>query len=167
MLERFLQSLGVWFDGILNRVALPWGFDRFTQEALEVVFQAQAETNRLGHHYIGTEQMLVGLLAKETSIAAQVLISMGANLAQAQSFVERRIGRGKGTPGEIPWTPRAARTVRLAAQQAHQMKHPHIGTEHLLLGILQEGEGLAIRVLEDFAIDLSDLKNQLRLKMTD
>lgn len=111
--------------------------------------------------------MLVGLLAKETSIAAQVLTSMGASLEQAQSFVEQPIGRGKGTPGEVPWTPRAARTVRLAAEQAGRMKHSHIGTEHLLLGILREGEGLAIRVLEDFGIDLPDLEDRLRLKMTD
>lgn len=166
MLERFLQSIGVWFEGLLNRIALPWGFDRYTQEAIEVIFLAQAETNRLGHQYIGTEQMLIGLIAKETGIAAQLLTSMEANLEQAQRSVEQRIGRGKGTPGEIPWTPRAARTLRLAAEQAQQMGHEHIGTEHLLLGILQEGGGMAIRVLEDLGINLAHLETQLRLKIT-
>lgn len=165
MLEGFLQSIGVWFEGLLNRIALPWGFDRFTQEAIGVISLAQAETIRLGHQYIGTEQMLVGLLAKETGIAAQVLTSLGADLEQARRSVEQRIGRGKGSPDVIPWTPRATRTLRLAAEQAQQMGHDHVGTEHLLLGILQEGKGMAARVLEDLGINLTRLESQLRLEM--
>jgi ArsR family transcriptional regulator, arsenate/arsenite/antimonite-responsive transcriptional repressor / arsenate reductase (thioredoxin) len=164
MLERFLQSIGVWFEGLFSQVALPASFERFTQEAIQVVFLAQAETRRLGHQYVGTEQVLVGLLAKETGVAAQVLTSLGANLEQAQRFVEQRIGHGKGTPNVIPWTPRAARTLSLAAEQAQQMGHGHVGTEHLLLGILREGEGMAVRVLEDLGINLTHLESQLRLQ---
>jgi ArsR family transcriptional regulator, arsenate/arsenite/antimonite-responsive transcriptional repressor / arsenate reductase (thioredoxin) len=167
MLERFLQSIGVWFEGLLSRIALPPGFERFTQEAIQVVFLAQKETRRLGHQYIGTEQLLVGLLATETSIVAQVLISLGANLEQVQRLVEQRIGHGKGTPDVIPWTPRATQTLRLAIEQAQQMGHNHIDTEHLLLGILQEGQGMAVRVLEDLGINLTHLENQLWLRRID
>jgi ArsR family transcriptional regulator, arsenate/arsenite/antimonite-responsive transcriptional repressor / arsenate reductase (thioredoxin) len=167
MLERFLQSIGVWFEGLLSRIALPSGFERFTQEAIQVVFLAQKETKRLSHQYIGTEQILVGLLAKETGIAAQVLTSLGANLEQVQRLVEQRIGHGKGTPDTIPWTPRATQTLRLAAEQAQQMGNNHIETEHLLLGILLEEQGMAVRVLEDLGINLTHLENQLRLRRTD
>lgn len=167
MLERFLQSIGVWLEGISSQIALPPGFERFTQEAVQAIFLAQKETKRLGHQYIGTEQILVGLLAKETGIVAQVLISLGVNLEPVQRLVERRIGHGKGTPDVIPWTPRATQTLRLATEQAQQMGHHHIDTEHLLLGILQEGQGMAVRVLEDLGIDLTHLENQLRLRRAD
>jgi len=128
-------------------------FERFTEKAIQVVILAQEEARRLGHKFVGTEQILIGLIAEETGIAAKVLAEMGVKLGDAQIEVEKIIGRGSGEVGEeIPFTPRAKKLLELTLQEAEQLGHDYIGTEHLLLGLIREGEGVAIRVLENLRI---------------
>lgn len=162
MFEGFLKSIGSLFSGTLDKFYLPRGFERFTQKTIQAMTLAQDESRRLEHAYVGTEQILLGLIAEGTGIAAQVLIAAGANAENARMEVEKQIGHGKGTPPEIPFTPRAKRTLELAVDQSQQLGHGYIGTEHLLLGILREGEGLAVRVLENLGVNPQALEQQLR-----
>jgi WD40 repeat protein/serine/threonine protein kinase len=128
-------------------------FEQFTEKAIEVMLLAQEEARRLCHNFVGTEQILLGLIGQETGIAAKVLIEMGLKLDDAQIEVEKFIGRGSGEVGdEIPFTSRAKRVLEQSLQEAEQLGHDYIGTEHLLLGLIREREGLAIRVLENFRI---------------
>jgi WD40 repeat protein/serine/threonine protein kinase len=128
-------------------------FERFTEKAIQVVILAQEEARRLGHNFVGTEQIIIGLIAEETGIAAKVLTEMGVKLDDAQIEVEKIIGRGSGEVGEeIPFTSRAKRVLELSLQEAEQLGHEYVGTEHLLLGLIREGEGVAIRVLENLRI---------------
>jgi ATP-dependent Clp protease ATP-binding subunit ClpC len=123
---------------------------------------AQEEARRLGHNFVGTEQILLGLIGEGTGIAAKVLKSMGVNLKDARVEVEKIIGRGSGFVAvEIPFTPRAKRVLELSLEEARQLGHNYIGTEHLLLGLIREGEGVAARVLENLALDLSKIRTQV------
>lgn len=162
MFQRFLWSmqslLGDWF----GFTALPRGFERFTSKAVQVIFLAQDESRRLQHRFVGTEQILLGLIEEKTGIAAQVLQAAGVDLPTVQQRIEHYIGRGAGTPTEIPFTPRAKKTLWLAVEQSETLGHSYIGTEHLLLGLLKEGQGLGTRVLEDVGINLRSLEDQLR-----
>lgn len=165
MFEDFLRSIQTFLGGLFERVALPQGFERFTSKAIQSLFLAQNESRRLQHQYVGTEQLLVGLLAENTGTAAQVLTAAGIELETVKRTIDRHIGRGHGTPDEIPFTPRAKATLEIALKQAQQLEHSYIGTEHLLLGILIEGQGLGARVLEDLGINRKTLEQQLRLAM--
>lgn len=137
-------------------------FERFTEKAIKVIMLAQEEARRLGHNFVGTEQILLGLIGEGTGIAAKVLKSMGVNLKDARVEVEKIIGRGSGFVAvEIPFTPRAKRVLELSLEEARQLGHNYIGTEHLLLGLLREGEGVAARVLENLALDLSKVRTQV------
>nr|KYP38047.1 hypothetical protein KK1_040720 [Cajanus cajan] len=128
-------------------------FERFTEKAIKVIMLAQEEARRLGHNFVGTEQILLGLIGEGTGIAAKVLKSMGINLKDARVEVEKIIGRGSGFVAvEIPFTPRAKRVLELSLEEARQLGHNYIGSEHLLLGLLREGEGVAARVLENLGI---------------
>jgi len=130
-------------------------FERFTEKAIKVIMLAQEEARRLGHNFVGTEQILLGLIGEGTGIAAKVLKSMGVNLKDARVEVEKIIGRGSGFVAvEIPFTPRAKKVLELSLEEARQLGHNYIGTEHLLLGLIREGEGVAARVLENLALDL-------------
>lgn len=137
-------------------------FERFTEKAIKVIMLAQEEARRLGHNFVGTEQILLGLIGEGTGIAAKVLKSMGVNLKDARVEVEKIIGRGSGFVAvEIPFTPRAKRVLELSLEEARQLGHNYIGTEHLLLGLIREGEGVAARVLENLALDLSKVRTQV------
>lgn len=137
-------------------------FERFTEKAIKVVMLAQEEARRLGHNFVGTEQVLLGLIGEGTGIAAKVLKSMGVNLKEARVEVEKIIGRGSGFVAvEIPFTPRAKRVLELSLEEARQLGHNYIGTEHLLLGLLREGEGVAARVLENLGADPGKIRTQV------
>ncbi|XWS47754.1 hypothetical protein CRYUN_Cryun13aG0011800 [Craigia yunnanensis] len=145
--------------------------ERFTEKAIKVIMLAQEEARRLGHNFVGTEQILLGLIGEGTGIAAKVLKSMGINLKDARVEVEKIIGRGSGFVAvEIPFTPRAKRVLELSLEEARQLGifiysffffAIIIGSEHLLLGLLREGEGVAARVLENLGADPSNIRTQV------
>jgi len=123
---------------------------------------AQEEARRLGHNFVGTEQLLLGMIGEGTGIAAKVLKSQGVNLKEARVEVEKIIGRGSGFVAvEIPFTPRAKRVLELSLEEARHLGHHYIGTEHLLLGLLREGEGVAARVLENLGADAAKIRTQV------
>ena len=137
-------------------------FERFTEKAIKVIMLAQEEARRLGHNFVGTEQILLGLIGEGTGIAAKTLKSMGVNLKDARVEVEKIIGRGSGFVAvEIPFTPRAKRVLELSWDEARQLGHNYIGTEHLLLGLIREGEGVAARVLENLGVDLNKIRTNV------
>ncbi|KAG9136409.1 hypothetical protein Leryth_024937 [Lithospermum erythrorhizon] len=145
-----------------NRIAPKAMFERFTEKAIKVIMLAQEEARRLGHNFVGTEQILLGLIGEGTGIAAKVLKSMGINLKDARVEVEKVIGRGSGfVAAEIPFTPRAKRVLELSLEEAKQLGHNYIGSEHLLLGLLREGEGVAARVLENLGADPTNIRTQV------
>jgi len=130
-------------------------FEKFSERARRVLTLAQEEAQRLNHNYIGTEHILLGLVREEDGVAAKVLVNLGAGLGKVRSAVEFIIGRGeKPGTGEIGLTPRAKRVIELAIDEARHLGHNYIGTEHLLLGLLREGEGVAAGVLDSLGITL-------------
>jgi len=134
-------------------------FERFTEKAIKVIMLAQEEARRLGHNFVGTEQILLGLIGEGTGIGAKTLKSMGVNLKDARAEVEKVIGRGSGFVAvEIPFTPRAKRVLELSLEEARQLNHNYIGTEHLLLGLLREGEGVAARALDALNVDTGKVR---------
>lgn len=137
-------------------------FERFTEKAIKVIMLAQEEARRLGHNFVGTEQILLGLIGEGTGIAAQVLKTMNVNLKDARIEVEKIIGRGSGFVAvEIPFTPRAKRVLELSLEEARQLGHNYIGTEHLLMGLVREGEGVAARVLENLSVDVTSIRTEV------
>jgi ATP-dependent Clp protease ATP-binding subunit ClpA len=133
-------------------------FERFTGRARRVVVRAQEEARLLNHNYIGTEHILLGLLGEPESIAGTVLESFGITRDGVRVEVEEKIGRGKSQPsGHIPFTPRAKKTLELSLREALQIKHNYIGTEHILLGLIREGDGVATQILREHA-DLLDIR---------
>ena len=142
-------------------------FDKWTPQAVQVIQLAQQETRSLGHNFVGTEQVLLGLIAKESGIAARVLKSEGINLDKARVEVEKIIGRGSSfLEIQIPFTPRMKRVFELSLEQANQLGHNYIDTEHLLLGLLLEGEGVATRVLKVLGIDIDNLRQKVLEEIT-
>ncbi len=137
-------------------------FERFTEKALQAVMIAQEESRKLGHNFVGTEQLLLGLIGENTGIAAQVLKSYGVNLRNARLEVERLVGRGSGFVSvEIPFTPRAKRTLELALKESKNFGHGYIGTEHLLLAVTDEETGIARKILKALGVDCFKLRNTL------
>ncbi len=137
-------------------------FERFTEKAIKVIMLAQEEARRLGHNFVGTEQVLLGLISENTGVAAKTLKSMGVTLKDARAAVEEIIGRGAGFVAvEIPFTPRAKRVLELSWDEARQLGHNYIGTEHLLLGLIREGDGVAARVLENLGVDLNKVRTNV------
>ena len=137
-------------------------FERFTEKAIKVIMLAQEEARRLGHNFVGTEQVLLGLIGESTGVGAKALKTMGVTLKDARAEVEKIIGRGSGFVAvEIPFTPRAKRVLELSWDEARQLGHNYIGTEHLLLGLIREGEGVAVRVLENLGVDLNKLRSSI------
>nr|AZL88061.1 Clp protease ATP binding subunit [Harveyella mirabilis] len=137
-------------------------FERFTEKAIKVIMLAQEEARRLGHNFVGTEQILLGLIGEGSGIAAQVLKSMHINLKDARIEVEKIIGRGSGFVAvEIPFTPRAKRVLELSLEEARQLGHNYIGTEHLLMGLVREGEGIATRVIESLSVDITLIRAEV------
>ena len=129
-------------------------FERFTDRARRVVVLSQEEARRFDHNYIGSEHLLLGLIREEGGVACQALESMGLTVAAVQKCVEDVVGRGSESPGgHIPFTPRAKKVLELALREALQLGHNYIGTEHLLLGLLREGEGVAMQILFKLNVD--------------
>ncbi|XP_074316512.1 ATP-dependent Clp protease ATP-binding subunit ClpA homolog CD4B, chloroplastic-like [Silene latifolia] len=145
-----------------SRVVVRAMFERFTDKAIKVILLAQEETRRVGHNFVGTEHILLGLIMEGTGIASKVLKSMGINMKDARVEVEKIIGRGSGFVAvDIPFTPRAKRVLELSLEEARQLGHNYIGTEHLLLGLLREGEGVAASVLENLGADPRNIQIQV------
>jgi ATP-dependent Clp protease ATP-binding subunit ClpC len=137
-------------------------FERFTDRARRVVVLAQDEARRLDHNYIGTEHILLGLVQEGEGVAAQALESLGIGLAAVRHQVEETVGRGKEPPGgHIPFTPRAKKVLELSLREALQLGHDYIGTEHILLGLIREGEGVAAQVLANLGADLNLVRQQV------
>src|SRR5258708_5639493 len=138
-------------------------FERFTNRARHVVVLAQEEARGLQHNSIGTEHLLLGLLGEPGGIAAQALDRFGMTLAGTREEVKGIIGIGKGAvSGHIPFTPRAKKTLELALREALQLNHNYIGTEHILLGVIREGEGGGAPVLASVGVDLDQAREALR-----
>ena len=136
-------------------------FDRFTGRARKVLSLAQEEAQRFQHNYIGTEHLLLGLVREGEGVAAKVLSNLGVELNKVRSAVEFMIGRGdRIVLGEIGLTPRAKKVIELAMDEAHRLNHRYIGTEHLLLGLVREGEGVAAHALHSLGVDLEKVRMQ-------
>ena len=134
-------------------------FDKFTERARRVLTLAQEEAQRFNHNYIGTEHLLLGLVREGDGVAAKVLSNLGVELTKVRSAVEFIIGRGdRAVLGEIGLTPRAKKVIELAVDEARRLNHHYIGTEHLLLGLVREGEGIAAGVLESLGVNLERVR---------
>src|SRR5690554_770205 len=137
-------------------------FGRFTERAQKVVVLSQEEARRLGHNVVGTEHILLGLAAKGEGVAARALQAIGISLEKVRAEVEKVIGRGEGAmQGNIGFTPRAKRVLELAFDEARQLGHTYIGTEHILLGLIREGEGIAAQILRNLGADLESMRTQV------
>jgi ATP-dependent Clp protease ATP-binding subunit ClpA len=137
-------------------------FERFTDRARRVVVLAQDEARMLKHNYIGTEHILLGLLHEGKGVAAKALESLGISLDAVRQEVEEIIGQGQHTPsGHIPFTPRAKKVMELSLRESLQLGHKYIGTEHILLGLIREGDGVAARVLVKLGADLNRVRQQV------
>ena len=137
-------------------------FERFTDRARRVVILAQEEARLLNHNYIGTEHILLGLIHEHEGVAAKALESLDISLESVRGQVEEIIGQGAKPPsGHIPFTPRAKRVLELSLREALQLGHNYIGTEHILLGLIREGEGVAAQVLVKLGADLARVREQV------
>src|SRR5204862_532765 len=137
-------------------------FERFTDRARRVVVLAQEEARLLNHNYIGTEHILLGLIHEGEGVAAKALESLSISLEAVRSQVEEIIGQGQAAPtGHIPFTPRAKKVLELSLREALQLGHNYIGTEHILLGLIREGEGVAAQVLQKLGADLNRVRQQV------
>jgi len=138
-----------------------WISKNFTKPAAKVFQLAQEEARRTGHNFVGTEQLMLGLIGEGTSIAATALKSLGVNLKDARTEVSKIIGRGSGfISAQIPFTPRSKRVLEFAVTKARECGQKHIGPEHILLGLLR-GEGVAVRALENLGVDLQKLSDAM------
>lgn len=136
-------------------------FERFTDRARRVVVLAQEEARMLNHNYIGTEHILLGLIHEGEGVAAKALESLGISLDAVREQVQEIIGQGQQAPsGHIPFTPRAKKVLELSLREALQLGHNYIGTEHILLGLIREGEGVAAQVLVKLGADLNRVRQQ-------
>src|SRR6476619_2229954 len=137
-------------------------WQRFTERARRVVFFAQEEAGRLGENYVSTEHLLLGLVREDDSVALRILDKMGIKVNSIRAEVERHVARGNGRLGQdMQLTPRAKRVIDLAYDEARQLNNNYIGTEHLLLGLIREGEGLAGRVLAKLNVDLERTRREV------
>src|SRR5436190_11118949 len=137
-------------------------FERFTDRARRVVVLAQEEARMLNHTHIGTEHLLLGLIHEGEGVAAKALKSLGISLPAVRREVKEIIGRGdQPPPGHIPFTPQAKKVLELSLRESNQLGHSYIGTEHILLGLLREGEGVAAQVLVKMGTDLNRVRQQV------
>ncbi|MEA1963859.1 MAG: ATP-dependent Clp protease ATP-binding subunit, partial [Candidatus Aerophobetes bacterium] len=138
-------------------------FNRFTERARRVVLLAREEAKRLGHDYLGTEHILLGLIREGEGVGAVALQNLGIDLAQVRTEVEKAVGRGGGILflGQIPFTPRAKKVLELAVAEAKEMGHNYVGTEHILLGLIREGEGVASQILTNLGADLHKVREEV------
>ena len=138
-------------------------FNRFTERARKVLVLAKEEARRFSHDYIGTEHILLGLIREGDGVACAVLQNLGTDLERARLEVEKLISPGSSTSvmGDIPFTPRAKKALELATEEARTLSHNYIGTEHILLGLIREGEGVAYQVLFSLGIDLKRARQEI------
>src|SRR5512136_2732546 len=137
-------------------------FERFTERARQVIVLAQEEARALRHNYIGTEHLLLGLLREADGVAARVLGSLEVNLDEVRADVARIVGEGDSeSQGQIPFTPRAKKVLELALREALSLGHNYIGTEHILLGLMRESEGVAARILNDLDVDADRARQEV------
>lgn len=137
-------------------------FERYTDRARRVIVLAQEEARMLSHNFIGTEHLLLGLIHEGDGVAAQALTALDISLEAVRSQVEEIIGQGNETPaGHIPFTPRAKKVIELSLREALQLGHNYIGTEHVLLGLIREGEGVAAQVLVKLGAELTTVRRQV------
>jgi len=138
-------------------------FNRFTEKARRVILLAREEAKRLDHDYLGTEHLLLGLIREGEGVAALALQNLGIDLEQVRQEVEKAVGRGGGSLflGQIPFTPRAKKVLELAVTEARNLGHNYIGTEHLLLGLIREGEGVAAQILTNLGADLERVREEV------
>jgi len=137
-------------------------FERFTERARQVVVLAQDEARALRHNYIGTEHLLLGLLREDEGLAARALESLGITVEEVRTQVARIVGTGdEVTPGQIPFTPRAKKVLELAMREALALGHDYIGTEHILLGLARENDGVAARLLLDLGVDAERIRSEV------
>ncbi|MDP8945853.1 MAG: NDP-hexose 4-ketoreductase, partial [Actinomycetota bacterium] len=137
-------------------------FERFTERARKVVVLAQDEARHFNHNYIGTEHLLLGLLREDEGVAAQALYSLNVALDEVREQVESIVGYGEeGTGAQAPFTPRSKKVLELALREALQLGHNYIGTEHILLGLVRESEGVAARVLSNLDVDPDKVRREV------
>lgn len=136
-------------------------FGRFTERAQKVLALSQEEAIRLNHNNIGTEHILLGLISEGDGIAAKALQALGLEISRIQSEVEKLIGVGKQGLQTIHYTPRAKKVVELSQDEARKLGHSYVGTEHILLGLIREGEGVAARVLNNLGVSLNKARQQV------
>ncbi|MDQ3361434.1 MAG: NDP-hexose 4-ketoreductase, partial [Actinomycetota bacterium] len=137
-------------------------FERFTERARKVVVLAQDEARHFNHNYIGTEHLLLGLLREDEGVAAQALSSLNVTLDEVREQVESIVGYGEeGTGAQAPFTPRSKKVLELALREALQLGHNYIGTEHILLGLVRESEGVAARVLSNLDVDPDKVRREV------
>jgi ATP-dependent Clp protease ATP-binding subunit ClpA len=137
-------------------------FEKFTDRARRVIVLAQEEARMLNHNYIGTEHLLLGLIHEGEGVAARALESLGISLEDVRQNVVEMIGQGQqAPPGHIPFTPRAKKVLELSLRESQQLGHEYIGTEHILLGLIREGEGVAAQVLVKLGADLNRVRQQV------
>lgn len=143
-------------------------FKRYTEKAKKAIMIAQEEAVNLNHDYIGTEHILIGLLKEEEGVASQVLKQLGVHVDKVVEEVERLVGKGEYQQvGEVTFTPRAKKVLELASQEASQLKNNYIGTEHILLGLIKEGSGIAVRILTDSGISLDNVYSEIMKVLMD
>jgi ATP-dependent Clp protease ATP-binding subunit ClpC len=143
-------------------------FEHFTSEAIRVIMLAQEEARRLGHNFVGTEQILLGLMGEGTGVGAKVLTELGVTLKDARREVEKIIGRGTGfVPPEIPFTPKVKSLFEQSFKEARSLGHNYINTEHLLLGLTEAGEGVAAKVLQNLGVELQSIRSAVIRRLGD
>ncbi|MEY4489473.1 MAG: hypothetical protein RIQ79_1981, partial [Verrucomicrobiota bacterium] len=137
--------------------------NNFTPRAQQVLALARKEADRFHHNYVGTEHLLLGLIKLGQGVAVSVLQKMGLDLETVRGAVEKQVGTGQETKnqGSIPYTPRVKKVLALAGKEAKALNHSYVGTEHILLGLLREGEGVAARVLKSLDIDIERTRNEI------
>src|SRR5207302_7396379 len=137
--------------------------NNFTPRAQQVLQLARKEADRFNHNYVGTEHLLLGLIKLGQGVAVNVLQKMGLDLETVRMEVEKQVGSGPETKmvGNIPYTPRVKKVLALAGKEAKSLNHSYVGTEHILLGLLREGEGVAARVLKNLEVDIERTRNEI------
>jgi len=142
-------------------------FERFTERTRQVVVLAQSEARALKHNYIGTEHLLLGLLREEEGVAARVLRSFDITVEEVRAQVARIVGQGdEVVGGQVPFTPRSKKILELSLREALDLGHNYIGTEHILLGLMREGEGVAVRILLDFGASPAAVRDEVLRLLT-
>ena len=160
-----VDELTAWLEGSTSERRTQM-FERFTDKARQVVVLAQEETRRLDHPAVGTEHLLLGLAGVPESVGARALVALGVPLDELRAEVERTVGRGKGTPsGHLPFLPQSKKVLELSLREALQLGHNYIGTEHLLLGLVRQGDGVAARVLTGRGMELEAVRQEVGLQL--